>query len=258
MKPGAPLIVLLCLASPPAVHGAIAEQLNYTLQVVGLPIGEATLNIGLTESDYRAALQFHTTGLANLVDAGNLEQTVSGELRNTRPAPQIFTSRGYLHGQNRTVEMVWQHGTPVVAAIAPPNASEREDVPATLRAGTIDGISSIVFLLHVVDQTGRCDGEVRSYDGRELKLFQVRTVGEEAIRQSGRAGFSGPALRCDFTSQILAGFHFGVAGVQDRRRRRGTIWLAQLAPGGRRWPVRAAVETRWFGDATISLTSVAP
>jgi hypothetical protein len=257
MKPAAQLIVLLCLTSP-ATHNAIAEQLNFTLQVVGLPIAEATLSINLTESDYRASLQFHTTGLANLVDRGNLEQTVSGELRNTQPAPQIFTSRGYLHGQDRSVEMVWQHDTPVVTAIAPPNASEREDVPVALRAGTIDRISLIVLLLRMVDQTGHCDGAVRSYDGRDLQLFEVRTVGQEAIRPSGLSSFSGPALRCDFTSQMLAGFHFGRAGVQDRRQRRGTIWLARNVPGGPHWPVRAAVETRWFGDATIYLTSVAP
>jgi hypothetical protein len=258
MKPAAPLILLLCLTSPLAMHRAIAEQLNYTLHVVGIPVADAALNVEMTESGYRAILRFHTTGLASLVDSGRLEETVSGTLNNERPAPQVYNSSGYLHGQNRVVDMIWQGGTPMVTAISPPNTTEREDVPAPLRAGTVDPISLIVLLLHLADQTGHCEDTARSYDGRDLQSFQVRTVGEENIPASSQSSFSGRALRCDFTSQTLAGFRFGSGGEQDRRLRRGTIWLARVVSGGPPLPVRAAVETRWFGDATIYLTSVAP
>jgi len=258
MKLATPLILSLCLNSPLAVHRAIAEQLNYTLHVVGLPVADAELNVDRTESGYRALLRFQTTGLANLVDSGHLEEAVSGGFSNNRPAPQVFSSNGYLHGQNRVVGMTWQDGSPVVTAIAPPNATERQDVPAGLRAGTVDPISLIVLLLHLANQTGRCDGAARSYDGRDLQAFQMRTMGEENLSPSGQSSFSGRALRCEFTSTTLAGFRFGAGGEQDRRPHRGTIWLGQVASGGPRLPVRAAVETRWFGDATIYRTSVAP
>lgn len=258
MKPATLLIPLLCLATPPAVHRACAEQLNYTLHVVGVPVADAALNVDITEAGYRAGLRFHTTGLVNLVDHGSLEETVSGAIREDRPAPQIYASNGYLHGQNRVVDMTWQDGGPVVTEITPPNSTEREDVPPALRAGTVDPVSLIVLLLHLVDQTGRCEGAARAYDGRDLQSFQVRTVGEDELRPSGRSSFSGQALRCEFTSETLAGFRFGSAGAQDRRVHRGTIWLARVIPGGPQLPVRAAVETRWFGDATIYLTSVAP
>jgi hypothetical protein len=258
MKPATPLILLLCFAPPFAVHRAIAEQLNYTLHVVGIPVADAALNIDLTEAGYHAALRFHTTGLANLLDSGHLEETVSGGLRNDRPAPQVYTSNGFLHGQNRVVDMTWQDGSPLVTAITPPNATEREDVPAALRAGTVDQVSLIVLLLHLADQTGRCEATARSYDGRDLQSFQVRTLGEEELPPSGQSSFSGRALRCEFTSQTLAGFRFGSGGEQDHRPHHGTIWLGRVVSGGPRLPVRAAVETRWFGDATIYLTSVAP
>jgi Protein of unknown function (DUF3108) len=257
MKLAAPLILLLCLVTPFVAHRAIAEQLNYRLHVLGIPVADAALNIDLTETGYRASLRFQTTGVANMVDSGHLEETVSGGLRNNRPAPQVYTSRRYLHGQNRVVDMTWQDGNPVVTAIAPPN-TEREDVPAALRAGTVDQISLIVMLLHLADQTGRCDGTARSYDGLDLQSFQVRTEGEEEIPASRQSVFSGRALRCEFTSQVLAGFRFGSAGEQDHRPHHGTIWLGRLVSGGPRLPVRAAAETRWFGDAMIYLTSVAP
>jgi hypothetical protein len=255
MKPATPLILLLYLASPLAAHRAVAEQLNYTLHVLGVPLADASLNLDLTETGYRAVLRFKTTGVANLVDGGWLEETVSGGLKDDRPAPQSYTSNGNLHGQNRVVDMTWHDGTPETTEITPPNAAEREDVPVALRTGTVDQVSLIVLLLHLAQQTGRCDGSAHSYDGRDLQLFQVRTAGEENLPASDQSSFSGRALRCDFTSQTLAGFRLGV-GDQDRRQHRGTIWLAQISAGGPRLPVRAAVETRWFGDATIYLTSV--
>lgn len=258
MKPAAPLIVLLCLTWVFAIHGADAEQLNYALNVLGLPVADASLSVDLTESHYRAAMDFHTTGLANLVDGGRLNETVSGSLRSDRPEPQVYNSSGYLHGQNRVVDMIWQDGIPQVTEITPPNATEREDVPVALRAGTVDQVSLIVALLRTVEQTGGCEATARAYDGRDLELFQVRTDGEEAIRSSGPLRFSEPALRCAFTSQALAGFRFGSGGEQDRRLHRGTIWLAQVGGSGPRLPVRAAVETRWFGDAMLYLQSVSP
>jgi hypothetical protein len=258
MKPAAQMYLLLCLGLPFTVHRAVAEQLNYTLHVLGIPVADAALNIDLTETGYRAVMRFHTIGVANVVDHGNLEETVSGEFQNDRPAPEAYDSSGYLHGQNRVVDMVWHDGNPVVTAITPPNSTEREDVPEALRAGTVDQVSLIVLLLRLADRTGRCDSSARSYDGRDLQLFQVRTVGEEDIPAPAQLSFSGHALRCEYTSQTLAGWRFGSGGEQDRRPHRGTIWLARVVPGGPRWPVRAAVETRWFGEATIYLTSVSP
>ena len=236
----------------------MAEQLNYTMHVMGIPLADATLNIDMTEAGYRSRLHFHTTGLAALVDSGRVDQTVSGTLSYERPAPQVYRSIGYLHGQNRVVDMMWQGGTPMVTAIAPPNAVEREDVPVALRAGTVDPNSLIVLLLHLADRTGRCEDAARSYDGHELQLFRIRTAGR------GRNPGLQPVelcsdVPCAATSpaRSLAGFRFGSGGEQDRRLRRGTIWLARVSDSGPPLPVRAAVETRWFGDATIYLTSVA-
>jgi len=90
MKPATSLIALLCLTSPLAVHRAIAEQLNYTLHVVGIPVADAALTINTTGSAYRAVMRFHTTGLANLVDGSSLKKpsaakskTIGRHLRST-------------------------------------------------------------------------------------------------------------------------------------------------------------------------------
>jgi hypothetical protein len=258
MKCAAPLILLLCLASPLAAHPAAAAQLSYTLYVLGLPVADAVLSIDLGSPAYRVTLRFRTTGLADLVAGDRLEEHANGRFEADRPAPLEYTSNGRLHGQDRVVDMSYRDGAPVLAAITPPNEAEREDVPAALRARTIDPLSVIVMLLHLTATTGRCEGSARAYDGRRLQQLDARTAGEEDLPPSSRSSFSGRGLRCEFTDQTLAGFRIGSGRDDDLRTHRGTIWLSQVLPGVPRLPVRASVETRWLGDAMIYLTAASP
>jgi hypothetical protein len=258
MMRAALLTILLCLDVSPAAYQATAAQLGYTLYVVGLPVADAVLSVDLTAPAYRVTMDFHTTGLADLVVRDHLEETISGRFEGDRPVPLEYRFNSHFHGQDRAVGMTWHDGTPAVTAITPPNGSEREDVPRASRARTIDPLSAFTSLLHKAARTGRCDDTARTFDGRVLQQFEMKTAGEEELPPSGRSSFSGRALRCEFTSQTFAGFRFLAGRDDDLRTHRGTIWLSQVLPGTPRLPVRAAVETWWFGDAVIYLTSAAP
>ena len=76
------------------------------------------------------------------------------------------------------------------------------------------------------------------------------------LEATGRSSFAGPALRCDFTGRMLAGFLLGDDRERDRRPVRGSAWLAPVTSGGPRLPVRMTFETRWFGEATMYLVDV--
>ena len=248
----------MCLASSFAVHPAIAVELNYRLYVLAVAAAEATISFQMPQPVYRLALSFHTTGLADLFVGDRLEEYTTGRFEADRPATIEYGSNGYLHGQQRVVGMTWHDGTPVVTSITPPNNTEREDVPPALLADAADPLDAIVLLLRQVARTGLCEGSSRAYDGRRLQLLVARTAGEEDVPASGRSNFSGRALRCDFTDHSLAGFRRGSARDNDLRDHHGTIWLGQVFPGAPRLPIRASVETRWLGDATLYLTSASP
>jgi hypothetical protein len=258
MMRAALLTILLCLDVSPAAYQATAAQLGYTLYVVGLPAADAVLSLDLTAPAYRVTMDFHTTGLADLVANDRLEESIGGRFEGDRPVPLEYRFNSRFHGRDRAVGMTWHDGTPVVTAIAPPNSTEREDVPWPLRVRTIDPLSAFALLLHKAAQTGRCDDTARTFDGRVLQQFEIKTMGEEELPPSGRSSFSGRALRCEFTSQTFAGFRLHEGRDDDLRTHRGTIWLSQVLPGTSRLPVRASVETWWFGDAMIYLRSAAP
>lgn len=237
---------------------ADAAQLNYSIYVLGLPVADAVLRVDMAATTYQVTLRFHTTGIADVFAGDRLEEHSAGLFDDGQPEPRDYVSNGRLHGRDRLVTMTWHDGVPTIGAITPPNAAEREDVPAALLGHTMDPLDAIVFLLHQVDRNGRCEGSARAYDGRRLQALDAHTDGEEDIGPSGRSSFAGHTLRCQFTDRTLAGFRTGAGRDEDTRVHRGTIWLARILPGAQQLPVRASVETRWLGDAMIYLTSVAP
>src|SRR6185312_1721051 len=128
---------------------------------------------------YRIALGYHTVGVATVFNHDHLQNHVQGVFRADRPMPLAFSSNSRLRGQDRVVTLIWRDGTPIVAALTPPNETEREDVPPASRANTIDPLSALALLLRQVARTGRCEASSRTYDGRRLQRFDSRTIGEE-------------------------------------------------------------------------------
>jgi hypothetical protein len=103
-----------------------------------------------------------------------------------------------------------------------------------------------------------CDTTVRTYDGRRVLEVVARTGGTETLEPTSRSSFSGSALRCDFEGREVAGFLIGQDDPEHRRPLDGSAWLVRLLPNTAPLPARISFQTRWFGPATMYLTSAAP
>jgi hypothetical protein len=258
MTRAAPFLLLLGLAIPLAARDARAEQLAFQLYAMGFPVAESSMVFNLAPASYHMELRYHTTGLGKLVSGDRLDQSSNGMFEHDEAVPTEFRSFVRLHAQDRIVTLEYRNGDPTIATINPPNEAEREIVPPVRRDHTIDPLSAMIDMLHVAARTGRCDLSHNTYDGRRLEVFEARTAGEEDIPASSRSIFSGRALRCDYTSQPIAGLKLGDGRDEDARVRKGTVWLAPLAPGGPRLPVQGVVDVRFLGTATSYLTAVTP
>ena len=168
--------------------------------------------------------------------------------------PRQLVSTGQTNGKPRETQIQWSGEQPTVVKMQPPIEPEREPVPAAEQAHTIDSLSAMAVLLHRVWTTGRCEADVRTFDGRWMSSIAARTMGEEALEPTSRSSFSGTALRCDIEGRQLAGFWRDADEAALHKPHHASVWFARAAPGQPPVPVRITVETRGFGDATLYLT----
>ncbi len=250
------LIAALALLARPAS----ADNLHYVAYAVGLPAADVQMTLEPTDQSYRIAFAVRTLGVTDLIAHARIRSEATGVWapatygRDTLPAH--YEAHGEMRGTNRDTVIDFKDDSPVVKLVTVEEGKPRESVPPELQARTTDGISAIAGLLHHAERTGRCEDTVRTFDGRRLGETALRTVGMETLEATDRSSFAGPALRCDFTGRLLAGFIMGENQARAARPLHGSVWVATV--NGHMIPVRMSFETRGFGDAVAYLSPPAP
>lgn len=244
------------LAASPvrAAAPVMSVRLGYTIHAALMDVAVADAQLKILPDFYDVRLTDRATGLVGFFVRGTLQASTQGTWRGARAEPLQVYSYENFDGPDRTL-MRYHDGTPVTVDVRPSNQGRREPVPAALRADSMDFLSALAMLERQVAETGRCDGSARIYNGRSASRITVRTVGDEALHGLGSLHITGPALRCDLTVRVLAGFKLDAGASVKSRVRHGSVWFAPVLPGLPPLPVRFRLETDWFGDATITLTS---
>jgi hypothetical protein len=243
-------------SEPQVQQAPVALHATYDAYARGIPVAKAEAGFNFGPGTYQMKLGYHTTGMVGLFLHGHQLDSVIGSWHGVLASPSRFIGEGFWHGIGRYTEIDFQRGRPITRVLVPPNVAEREPVPESLQVNTIDTLSALAELIHVVGETGRCETTVHTFDGRRAIEIEAHTVGEEVLEPTTRSSFSGKALHCVFAGQMLAGFKFGDDRARDSKPLRGSAWLAPMQAGGTPLPVRMTFETRWFGDATMYLTDV--
>jgi hypothetical protein len=243
-------VALFCAA---AAEAEPAEQmtLQYAGYLHGFPIMQVEIVATFSPHGYQVHLTYHTTGLFKLLYPGRETDYVSGQWTADGAAPTRYAASADWRGEQGRVLIDYTYGRPQVMQLWPPTTKTRDPVPATLQTGTKDWLSAVAQLLRKVQGVGTCDASARTYDGRRLSEIDARTAGTTTLAATSRSMFAGPALRCDFTGQMLAGFLRGQARPQPLH---GTAWFGSALSGLPPIPVRMFFETGWLGDVTMYLT----
>jgi len=246
--------VLLALVLLPAAARADPVQASYAAYAAGLNVINVGAAFDVTPARYRVHLTYRTAGAFGLVVRGQQDTTVEGQFVAGRAAPQRFFSTGVLRGQPRLTVMDYAAGQPVIRQLTPPPEQEREPVPAVQQRGTIDTLSAMAQLLRQVNESGRCEGRVMTFDARRLAELSAQTVGQEFLPPTRLSSYTGNALHCEFEGRQFGGFMLDEDRERLQRPQRGDAWFAATTPGGPLIPVRISFRTRWFGNATMFIT----
>ncbi len=256
------LTTALCCPTLALASGLAAPAGGYSVEYTGFSHGFTVLKfagtLNMTPTGYGAHITFHTAGMAAWMLRTDNDSEVAGSFQGDRAAPSLFSGTGHLRGTARETRIAYADGNPVVQVLTPPVERERTAVPPDQTKHTIDTLSAVVMLVHDVATTGRCDGTVTTFDGRRLAVQTSHTSGTESLPRTDKSMFAGPALRCDFDGQQLAGFVTNENQASLRKPRHGTAWLAPVLPDAPPVPVRVAFDNNILGQVTLYLTSAAP
>lgn len=249
------LLAVGTLTATPSLAQVAQVQLAFDTYAAGIEVMQMHAFFGVGPWNYRIEVDYHTTGLVGLLYRGTQINTVRGMWQDNEASPLEFYGKGHWRGRDRLTWIDYDHGLPHLKELQPPQETERELVPQDMQRHTVDTLSALAQLMRHVQHSQDCETRVRTYDGRRLLDVAARTAGFERLDETSRSMFHGPALRCDFEGSELAGFMIGENDPEHHRPLHGVAWLAPLLPNAPPLPVRVAFETRWFGWATMYLTS---
>jgi hypothetical protein len=243
------LLALAMLAG----NASAAEAAHYVGYVLGLPVCDLDMAAFFQPEAYRLTLSFRLIGAPSLLYHAQGQTEVNGQFHGLRAAPQDLTSTGRYGGVPHVTRIAWHGSVPIIEQMVPKMETDRELVPQAMQVNTIDTLSAIAALIHQVDRTGKCDSTSRIYDGVRLSELVARTASTDMLPTTDRSSFHGPALRCDLTARMLAGFLRDDDNATARRPKHATLWLARLAPDQPPRPVRIGFHAEATPDATLYL-----
>ena len=251
-------VAALAFSSTPAAAEPVLAR--YEVQAAGLTVMqvEALFDLAGPGGTYHIATRIRLTGMAGLLGSGDQVIRVEGRWQGAQPLPERYRAEGHWRGTPRQVAMDYgPDRVPALRALVPAEEAEREPVPPALRHGTMDALSALAKLVRVVAETGRCDAEAATFDGRRRLDYSVRTAGMDRL-PPGPGGFGGEALRCALESRLVAGRRTDQDPEVAQRPQPATAWMARTGQVGLPLPVRVELPSRWFGTIRVRLVGAEP
>ncbi len=246
-------IALAVLALPGASRaGTEGIHLSYAIYAHGFRAMLLDAGLVFDGDRYRMTMSDHTVGFVGAFITNRVASDVSGRLTGDVPHPTRFESAGYSRGADRRTVIDYAGDHPEVSVLSPAEP-KRDKVPGSETQGTIDSLSAVAELIREISLTDRCDGTLRVFDGARLTEITARTAGNVSLPATDRSPYAGTALRCDFTTQLLAGFLHDENYAQSHEMQHGSAWVAQVVPGGPPVPIRVEFTTPEHGSISIYL-----
>jgi hypothetical protein len=190
----------------PAVAATLRAQ--YTVSLIGLPIGVANIVGSFTPTSYKINGTAKMTGLASLLISSRGVASASGSINGGRLIPNAYTTTAANASESRTVHIVMAGGAVKGVEINPPLEDRPGRVPVTERdkKDVIDPMSALVMTVpgnEALIGPAACNRRLPIFDGGARFDVTLSFVG---IRQVRANGYTGPVAVCAARYTPIAGF----------------------------------------------------
>jgi hypothetical protein len=222
-------------------------EARYTATLAGIPIGEGTWSIDISDNHYTAVASGETTGLLRAFTGGHGSTTARGTLQGGKPAIAAYAASIATSRKKDEIRLTVANGTVKDFSIDPPQDKDPERVPLTEahQRGVVDPMtSSMVRIPGNGDPVApeACQQTAAVFDGRlryDLKMAYKRM---ETVR-AGK-GYSGPVVVCAVYFTPVAGYIPSRTAIKYLAKERDIeVWFAPIAGTRFLVPFRAQAPT---------------
>ena len=241
-------VVLPFLSTGPNLAAAdIKFEAQYSVSLIGIPIGRGAFIIEIAENGYSAAGSATVTGLLKLVAPGKGFATARGKIVDGKVLAADYSSSSESGKRSEEINIALVAGIVRNFSVYPPTRHSSERVPVTEehRMGVVDPMSAAIMPLPGNGEfTGAnaCKRTISIFDGRnryDLVFNHERTEQAKEVK-----GYSGPLAVCRVTYRPIAGHRPDREQVKKMVENKDIYtWLAPIAGTRVLVPVRVSVAT---------------
>lgn len=225
-----------------------AETLRatYSVSLVSLPIGVASVTATVSPSTYSIDARAKLSGLATLVSNSRGASTGTGSIVDGHVAPTTFATTASNDKMTRTIRMSLSGNAVSGVAIDPPFEDKPDRVPLSSRdkQGIVDPVGAFVLTLPKgADPTSAaaCNRSVPVFDGYTRFDVELSYVGQRNVKARG---YAGPVAICSVRYNPIAGHRRDRPATKFMAENRDMeVWLAPVGSSGVVMPFRVSVRT---------------
>ncbi len=250
------LIAACCIAAGllgAAADGGVGEvgapvklDVAYTASLLGIPLGQISWTVEVSDKRYTAAATGSTAGLLRIFANGHGAANAHGIVNANEPVASDFVVKYESGNASDEIKIVFSGGKAKESMTHPPRP-DTSGVPLTdaNRVGVVDPMTALLMRVAGNGDTAvpaACERKIAVFDGHMRYDLQLAFKRIEQVRAN--AGYQGPAVVCALYFSPLAGYDIGRSGIRYLKAQRDMeMWLAPIAGTRLLVPFRVSVPT---------------
>jgi hypothetical protein len=245
-----PFLLAASPAALPPGPGAGPLTLRYEVYARGFPVLSLDFHVDESVAAYEVTGTVRAQGILGAVSDFTLQTESRGAIAADKLRPSMHDNASRARRKERRAHLDFRYDGSVVAALTPADDPDHRLPTAGEVVGSVDPLTAILTIGHVVARTGSCRAKVAVYDGRRRYDLVLTDDGVERPEPSDR-GKSANLRRCALDMVKLAGF------TSDRNRpprtEHGKVWIMPpLRAGMPPLPARIEFHSDW-GPITVQV-----
>lgn len=227
-------LIAALLAAMPGARAAsepveMRAAIQYSITMIGVPIGRITWTIDLGAQSYLASASGKASRAVGIFLAGEGRVSTQGVFEADRASPTFFTSNVTDDGDTTGLRMTLENGNVKTLRVDDPPDAARARIPMgdDHKQGVTDPLSAMIIPSTVESppmSPGQCNRTLPIFDGQ--RRYDIAMSFKRMDKLKLDRGYNGPALVCAVVLHPIAGYRADSTLVKYVGGRQGLeIWF---------------------------------